>query len=349
MTGKKLSTPVTAQRKERNLNLDLIRCLAVFSVLSIHFFYNNGFYGEPQLGGRMYLMTVIRTFFCICVPLFMILSGYLMNQKELSRKYYKGIWKIIIIYLLASIACAIHDKFFLHKDITLLSAINGLFTFETAQYSWYINMYIGLFLLIPFLNLAWNQIPTKKGHQALVGSLLFCTSLPTLLPFLPNFWSGLYPLTYYFIGAYLKKYKPERPARFYGLLLLLAVFSFGTFNFWYFHGTDFSINNMVSWRSYQNVIDSVLIFCLILKLNLKKLPGVIKWVILKISEISLGIYLVSSIFDHIAYPVLNAKVPEVPNRLEYYLMVVPFVFLCSALLSQVLVWIQKGIAKIFKM
>lgn len=75
---------------KRNLNLDLIRSIAVFSVLSVHFFLNNGFYEYPVDGGRMYMMVAMRTFFMICVPLFLILTGYLMNKKKLSIEYFSG-------------------------------------------------------------------------------------------------------------------------------------------------------------------------------------------------------------------------------------------------------------------
>ena len=36
----------TTEKKCRNLNIDLIRCFAIFSVVSVHFFLNNGFYEE---------------------------------------------------------------------------------------------------------------------------------------------------------------------------------------------------------------------------------------------------------------------------------------------------------------
>ena len=42
--------------KERNLNADLIRCVAVFSVVSVHFLKNNGFYSTPVDGGDMLFM-----------------------------------------------------------------------------------------------------------------------------------------------------------------------------------------------------------------------------------------------------------------------------------------------------
>ena len=49
------------ESKKRNLNLDLTKCIAVFTVLSVHFFYNNGFYSIPVSTPRMYLMTGMRT------------------------------------------------------------------------------------------------------------------------------------------------------------------------------------------------------------------------------------------------------------------------------------------------
>ena len=64
--------------KERNLNADLIRCVAVFSVVSVHFLKNNGFYSTPVVGWDMLLMCIYRSFFMACVPLFLMLTGFLM-------------------------------------------------------------------------------------------------------------------------------------------------------------------------------------------------------------------------------------------------------------------------------
>ncbi|WP_431854957.1 acyltransferase family protein [Mediterraneibacter faecis] len=89
--------------KKRNINLDIIRSIAVFSVLSVHFFLNNGFYTEIIKGKRMFVMFTMRTAFMICVPLFAILTGYLMNKKILSKTYYLGLVKTYITYLLASV------------------------------------------------------------------------------------------------------------------------------------------------------------------------------------------------------------------------------------------------------
>jgi len=49
------------------------------------------------------------------------------------------------------------------------------------QYSWYVNMYIGCFLLIPFLNLLWNSLSSQESRRILVIVLLVLTALPSVL------------------------------------------------------------------------------------------------------------------------------------------------------------------------
>lgn len=90
---------------KRNIGADVVRCFACFSVVSVHFFMNTEFYANIIAGEKMYIMTLMRTFFMICVPLFMILSGYLMRNKKPELRYYKKIGKTFITYALACMAC----------------------------------------------------------------------------------------------------------------------------------------------------------------------------------------------------------------------------------------------------
>ena len=97
--------------ERRNSSLDILRIVAAFTVLSVHFFLHNGFYSEPvqgmgpiegivnflttgdeaaMHGPWMFLAVMLRTFFGVCVPLFMITTGYLMkNKKRFMRKTMK--------------------------------------------------------------------------------------------------------------------------------------------------------------------------------------------------------------------------------------------------------------------
>lgn len=126
----------------------------------------------------MYIMTLMRSFFIICVPLFLTLSGYLLRRKQLEKNYYKRISKIIITYVLASLFCVIYSVVFLKQDLTVKSIILNIFAFSAAPYSWYIEMYLGLFLLIPFLNIVYNSLPSQK-MQNLARSYFYYTNILT--------------------------------------------------------------------------------------------------------------------------------------------------------------------------
>lgn len=237
-------TQKTVLKKERDPNADLIRCVAVYSVLSVHFLLNTGFYSVPTVGLDMLLLCMYRSLFMICVPLFMILTGYLMQHKTLSHGYYRGLLKTLEIYVLASIACLLFKKFVLGYRVTLKTAILDILDFDAANYAWYIEMYIGLFLMIPFLNLAWHGLKNQKEKRILVFTMISLTLLPKLLnifdfrtagwwaspslsttydPLVPGFFTVMYPITYYFIGAYLREYGWKLNRLLNVLLLALAV------------------------------------------------------------------------------------------------------------------------------
>ncbi len=81
----------------RDTSLDLIRIVALFGVLSVHFFWYTGFYQTNTKGKLMFSMYILRNIFMYCVPLFLVLSGYLMNKKKLTKSYYLGVIQTIVV------------------------------------------------------------------------------------------------------------------------------------------------------------------------------------------------------------------------------------------------------------
>ena len=173
-----------AKNTSRNYSLDLIRVFAFFCVVSIHFFLHTGYNFVVIQGGRMYVSTLIQSVFPICVPLFLILSGYLQKKKTPSRHYYKRLLPILAEYLAASICCTVYRA--LSQGCPegifpfLLQELLGIFAYTTAPYGWYIEMFIGLFLLIPYLNILYSQLADRRRKQMLLLTLLVLTSLPSL-------------------------------------------------------------------------------------------------------------------------------------------------------------------------
>lgn len=167
--------------KLRNPGLDIIRCIALLCVISVHFFLNTGFYDQTVAGEYMLVMVIMRNSFMICVPLFMMLTGYLTQSKETSKAYYLKIVRILYVYLIASLFCGFYKIYFCDDSYSVPMTLARILSFQTAPYSWYVEMYIGLFLLIPFLNTMYSGLQTQRNKQLLILTLLLLTALPSVL------------------------------------------------------------------------------------------------------------------------------------------------------------------------
>lgn len=356
--------------QSRNSAMDIVRIVAVFTVVSVHFFLHNGFYSQMVQGAEMYIMVLMRTLFSVCVPLFMILTGYLMCHKTLSRKFYSGITKTLIIFVLATIACMIFKTVNYHDPFTFKDLLLDTLDFTGANYSWYVEMYIGLFLLIPFLNLAYNKLKNKRQKQVLVFTLIFLTIIPTLFnifnfenpgwwadpktsdtfsKIVPSWWMGFYPITYYFTGCYIREFGIRLRTKSLLALFLLSILIFGSFNFYRSYGTTFKSGIYVYWYGFEPYILSTFLFVLLSRIKTDNLSTGVKFVLWKVSDLALGIYLLSYIFDTLVYPILNANINPMTDRLPFYFVTVPLVFLCSLIGSAILNFIAKYIQIGFKM
>lgn len=341
----------------RNTSMDIIRTVAVFFVVSIHFFLNNGYYSESHVGISMYIMCTMRTLFTACIPLFLILTGYLMSKKTLCKGYYLGLVRILLIYIMSSIACVLFKIKYVFLEIDFKTAVLELLSFKMAPYSWYIEMYIGLFLLIPFFNIMYNGLNTQKNKKALLVTFFIISILPTafnifsftgeevwynpdtlasISKIFPDWWEMLYPFAFYFVGCYIREYglKIKTPVAI--ILLLVSIAGFGAFNFFRSYHTVFEDSKYISWQGIEPFIMAVLIFTLLSRIKADKLPRWLRWILWKVSDSALGIYLLSYIFDTMAYPILLSRVPVMTDRLKYYFVIVPVVFIGSMVLSLLL-------------
>lgn len=343
--------------KRRNPAMDIIRCLAFFSVVSVHFFLNSGFYTEIIEGRKMLFMMLLRSAFMVCVPLFMLLSGYLMRKKALSRQYYTRLGRTLLLYVLACVCSLLFKKFYLEQSITIADGIEGILGFSAARYTWYVEMYLGLFLIIPFLNILYNNIPTQRWKQVLILALLIMTSLPCVVnihnfrdtawwsapglsrqyqAIIPDWWVDLYPITYYFIGAYLSEYPLKLRRGVHLAWMALAFLANGLFNFYRCHGVKFIWGAWQDWGALPIVIQSVLLFTFLANRNYDWCGPRLNGFLGKLSNLCFGAYLVSGIFDTYFYAFLKEAEPLMQDRLKWYPVIVPLVYVCSLCLSAVL-------------
>ena len=213
--------------KKRSCGLDFVRSAAIIFVIVLHSISLSGVLdGDKNAvwGTALYFRQLCMS----SVPLFLILSGYLQRNKKPTLSYYCGIIPLYLSYFVISLICmllyAINGYASGNMDLTFVTAIYKILDFSANGYAWYFEMYIGLFLLIPFLNLIYSSLKTKVGKIILISTLAFLTLVPdtvsgfspyysgtssVTLAIMPDFFKSIYPLAYYFIGSFIAEYKPK--------------------------------------------------------------------------------------------------------------------------------------------
>lgn len=345
------------EKRKRNYTLDIIRIFSFLCVVSIHFFLNSGFYKLKVEGKSMAIMCMFRSFFIIAVPMFITLTGYLMNKKEISSKYYKGIVKTLIIYFLCAIIFWSFSKYYLNQNVTISLFIKKVLAYSGTRYSWYIEMYIGLFCLIPFLNLIFNNLKDEKQARYLLLTLIFVIGLPQIInifkfnslewwknpsrssqyvKILPSWWKGIYPIFYYFLGAYLSKYKIKLKTIINFVLLVVFVVLDGLFNFYRSHHIKYIRGIWNDYSSLSIMIMTFLVFNLLLKVKISDKSMWRNKCLKLLSDACLGAYLISCIFDTLYYKVLSTHVGNIKDRFMYAPLIIIAVFVSSVVISMLI-------------
>lgn len=194
---------------KRQPGLDLVRCVGLFFVVGLHQFLYNGFYSQPQTGVLMWTADTFRWLFFCCNGIFMMLTGYLKSPKPFEKGYYKGLLPVLIGYVLCCFIIFPIQSQLITEELTFRDWMDKLFGF--GNYAWYVEMYIGLILFSPVLNLAIAHIHEEKHLIQLALLMIFLTALPsaTKLTLVPDFWAGFYPVTYYVLGAVIRRIQPK--------------------------------------------------------------------------------------------------------------------------------------------
>lgn len=336
------------QATNRLAGLDIIRCFAIFSVIAGHFFVLNTPFRETifDASGMFGQGLVYLLFNATGVPLFIMMTGYLNAHKvECNRKYYKGMGRVLISYLLFSVITILFRKYYLYEDLTWIQWGLKILDFSAIPYGWYIEMWIGLYLLTPFLNLLYKAIPTQKQKLILLVTLYVLTALPDLLNryglhLVPGFWQSVFPLTYFFIGRYIREYEPELKGKkiLVAIIAILAICAINPVFTMLFTKEHIMIYITGGSNSVFGTIVAVLTFILLYKSDIRNVWT--KKVLTRISLLSLDMYLCCYIFDKIFYPYfIDRYFVDQAQFGIYFFVIVPLVFVASLLTAQVKEWI----------
>lgn len=323
--------------KNRILGLDIIRVIAITCVISGHFMLHTHLSETPLQGCGMYLQLFLLPIFNTGVPLFILLTGYLNTPKEYSNQYISNIKKVIISYFTISILTIIYRILYLQENFSIQQWGLKIFDFTAIPYGWYIEMYVGLYLLIPFLNILYKNIKCKKEKIIFISILAILSLFPKLLnkgnfKILPEYWISIYPICYYFIGSYIREYRPIIKSTYGLTIIILLALSEPITNYLFYNNSLISVARTV--QSPLCAITAIILFLLFYQIN-TSYKNIYTYTIRKISILSLEMYLFSYIFDSFLYPIFIQKFYTNSSQFTFYFpIIVPCVFISSFIASQ---------------
>lgn len=338
--------------KERKLNIDLLKCIAIVFVVGVHFFLHTNYYGQSFTFKSIFLSSFIWMILMTCVPLFIMTTGYLMKDKTYSEDYFIKLLPVIGIYALTAAVYTFFDMRVVNEEY-LGKLFENIFSF--SHYAWYVNLYIGLYMLIPFLNAGFNSLTSRKNQVVVLGILVLFTIVPPTLSLLnnneqnfmilphiiPDYWKGLWPITYYLLGAFLassKKKSSFKELVFVIFILdILSVFGLAAIS-----ETTFGIEYTV----LPVFLLSSLIFYSVIHLKVSIKNEWLKRVVLFISKNTLPIYLLSVIGDYYWYPKMVEKWRDFTNIFLRFPLIVIFLLIQAILMTFILNTLLKFIKTI---
>lgn len=321
---------LAARSSSRKCGLDIVRTIACVSVIASHFFlytdFNKVAFDSPEMFFQGMLQSIV-----IGSDLYMMLTGFLCMNKTFGKKFYLSGIKVLASYVFFSLLTIVLGIYVFHDGMTWKSGILGIFSFSTIPYAWYIEMWIGLFLLAPFLNIWYRALPSRNMKKNLIVILFLLTAPVDFLNrydmyIWPAFWEQTYPIMFYFIGCYVREYSPEFNRIKLGLLILCILLIAPLFN------------TIVSHPTYLHIIGdrngifiaplSILIFLCFYNLNVSN--SLTKDVFKCISLRSLDIFLCSATLDALIYPWFRANFFENQSQyLKWYFVIIPTIFIIA--------------------
>lgn len=222
---KKIDAPYLPN--ERNTGLDFLRAWSMIMVVILHFLAKGGFLWNTREGSILWFIIWIIEGCCYTsVNCFVLISGYLLICRKESPQVKKLVELLCSMFFFSvTIYCVLLGT----KGVRfqLMDLVHSFFPFITKSY-WFMNDYIALYALAPFLNKMVSNINKREYQKLLAALLVFFCLIPSIIPF--NEWyidrNGGYSFMWfcvlYLLGGYVRIYGANLINNKVGLMLFIS-------------------------------------------------------------------------------------------------------------------------------
>ena len=339
--------------KSRNYGLDILRVLACYLVIQVHTgeFYYIGAGGVVLPGDGPFWVGILNSICRISVPLFVMISGYLLLpvKDEMGTFFKKRFTRVAIPF---AVWCALYAIYWALKGQTdwAQAGINMLhipvnFGVEVGHL-WYVYMLIGLYLFAPIIS-PWIASASRRDMHFYLTIWVITLCLPYIHITYPQVLGECYwnhtPLLYYFsgflgylvLGAYIKKFMPEKKTGYLpiGLLLIIAGYAITAGGFISLLSSVTDVSKLeLTWQfeTINVAMMSIGTFLIFKNISFSNPSSIAAKGFTDISKISYGIYLAHIMVLNFFYSLFDSIISPIQLK-------IPLIAICTFIVSYLII------------
>lgn len=295
----------------RILHLELVRAVAIFLVMFNHT-GSRGFDLAVTTNNEVaYPFFLALSILCkMAVPLFLMVSGALLIPKDesLGTVYRKRVLRMVAVTVLFSFILYLYKVLTEDKTLDMADFLTRLYSSPVHFSYWYLYMYIGILIMLPFLRALARNITDTDFFYLLGLSILFTGVWPILQYVAPV--EGLErhltqaapffvrSILFFVMGYFVEKRLAPRLQRKHIALLIglsvVAVAITGVVS-WIAQTRTESLQEAQQFYATLNAIPTITTYILIRRALKSTPPRVVQGTILWLGGAAFGVYLLESI------------------------------------------------------
>ena len=309
-------------KAQRQISLEILRILCMLFIVAGHIGDRSGI---ESFGS-------FATIAPHAVNCFVLISGYfLINSRFKAERILRTAFETIFYTFTITIILLLCGK------ANLMDVAKSIMPFAPTKFSyWFVNKYLAVILLSPFINRVCCSL-SKKQYQILIGSLLLIGStLFLIFPFGELFGNGfslLWMTTVYITGGYLKLNTPK--FGYWGLSILILLAAFNLCNIYLNGIVQLHYNSLIT---YSLAIATFMWF----KTQEVSSSGIIARITMFIAPHVFAAYLIHE------QGLIRIYIVDILNKFNGYIPTMLYLYLFSVLVIVLSAIIDKGRIIIFK-
>ena len=288
--------------KKREANFELLRIVAMFMIITLHYLDKGGILPEPTAVFSVtgYIAWGLEAF-CVCaVNVYVLISAYFLAEREYQPTKVIKLWLQVFFYSVGIAGILVLTGIVPLSGLTIYEMMHYVFPVMEEHY-WFVTAYIFLYLLAPLMNGTLRGLPEKTYRQGILLLLVLLSLgksfLPVKLPTDRLGYDALWFLCLYVIGVYLRYHRAGtelavRACMKYVLCVILIYVSLVAVHGFYSRTGSLGdfINRQYQYNSIFCLAASVFLFQAFRHISIPS--GKAASCICKIASASFGLYLI---------------------------------------------------------